>query len=73
MVPLSVIINLFICLFVTSVCCEARYVGTIELKNSLYISARIACLINFNIKETWMLRLNTWWMFSFLEEIEYLT
>ena len=38
--------------FATSVACEIRYVDTIELKNILYISARVACTINFNIKET---------------------
>ena len=54
---LSLVYNdLFIHVFVTSVGCEIRYVGTAELKNILFISAKITCTINFNIKEIWMLK-----------------
>ena len=38
--------------------CEIRYVGTTELKNIPYISARANCTINFGVKETLMFRLN---------------
>ena len=31
--------------------CEIRYVGTTELKNIPYISARAACTINYSVKE----------------------
>ena len=61
---------LFIYVFVTSVGCEIRYVGTTEWKNIPYISASVICTINF--KETWVLRLKIW-MFSFLEGSKYLT
>ena len=43
------------------------------MKNIRYIIARVACTINFNIRETWTLRLETWWTFSFLEWSKYLT
>ena len=58
--------DLFIYIFVTSVSCEIRYVGTAELKNIPYISARVTCTINVSVKETWMLKLKIW-MLSFLE------
>ena len=51
----SVINDLFIYVFDTGVGCENRYVGTTELKNIPYIRARVACTINFIVKETWML------------------
>ena len=59
--------------FATSVGCEVRYTDTTELKNILYASARVACTITFNIRETWMLRLKTWWMFNYLDRSKYLT
>ena len=31
--------------------CEIRYVGTAELKNSPYISARVTCTISFSVKD----------------------
>ena len=52
--------DLFIYVVAASVGCEVRYIDTTELKKILYISARVACTINFNIRETWMLRLKTW-------------
>ena len=67
LVLLSVNNDLFIYVFAASVVCEVRQLGTTELKNILYIGATVASTINFNIKKTWMLRLKTWWMFSFLE------
>ena len=67
LVLLSVNNDLFIYVVVTSLGCEVIYVDTAELKKILYISARFACTININIRETWMLRLKTWWIFSFLE------
>ena len=70
---LSVNNDLIIYVFATSVGCEVRYVDTTELKNILYISAVVACTINFNIRETWMVRLKTWWMLSFLGRSKYLT
>ena len=70
---LSVNNDLIIYVFATSVGCEIIYVDTTELKNILHISGRVACTINFNIRETWMLRLETWWTFSFLEGSKYLT
>ena len=42
--------DLFIYVFATSVDCEIRYVGTAELKNIPYISARVTCTINFSVK-----------------------
>ena len=51
--------DLIIYVFATSVGCEVIYVDTTELKNILYISARVAWTMNFNIRETWMLRLKT--------------
>ena len=47
--------DLFTCVLATGVGCEVRYVGTIELKNIPYISARVTCIINFSVTETWML------------------
>ena len=70
---LSVTNDLFIYVLATSVDCEVRYVDNTNLKNILCISARVACTINSNIKKTWMLRLKTWWMFSFLERSKHLT
>ena len=62
LVLLTVNNDLFIYVFATGVRCEVRYVDTAELKNILYISTRVACTTNVNIRETWMLRLKTWWM-----------
>ena len=64
--------GLFIYVFATSVGCEIIYVGTTELKNILYISARVTCTINASAKETWILRLKIW-MLSFLEGSKHLT
>ena len=64
--------DLFIYVFVTSVSCEIRYAGTVELKNIPYFSARVTCRINFRVKEIWVLRLKIW-IFSFLEGRKYLT
>ena len=47
--------DLFNYVLATGVGCEIRYVGTIELKNVPYISARVTCTINFSVIETWML------------------
>ena len=47
--------DLFTYVLATGVGCEIRYVGTIELKNVPYISARVTCTINFSVIETWML------------------
>ena len=66
LVLLSVNNNLLIYIF-ASAGDEVKYVDTTELNNIRYISARVACTINFNIRQTWMLRLETWWTFSFLE------
>ena len=44
--------DLFIYVFATSVGCKIRYVGTAQLKNIPYISARVTCRINFRVKET---------------------
>ena len=44
-------------MFAPSLGCKIRYVGTAELKNFPYISARVVCTIYFNMKETWMLKL----------------
>ena len=44
-------------IYATGVGCEIRYVGTTELKNIPYISARATCTINFSVKEILMLRL----------------
>ena len=33
---------------------EIRYVGTTEMKNIPYISARVSCTINVSDKETWI-------------------
>ena len=49
--------DLSIYVFPTGVSCEIRYVGTTELKSIPYISARANCMINFSVKETFMLRL----------------
>ena len=71
LVPSSVKNDLSLYVFVTSMGCEIRYVGTTELKNIAYISARTTCTINFSVKETSMLRLKIW-MLSFLEECKYI-
>ena len=67
LVLLSVNNDLCIYVFATGVGCEIRYVGTTELKDIPYISARATCMIKFNVKETSMLRLKIW-MLSFLGE-----
>ena len=72
LVPSSLKNDLSLYVFVASMGCEIRYVGTTEQKNITYISARATCTINFSVKETSMLRLKIW-MLSFLEESKYLT
>ena len=64
--------DLSIYVFAASVGHEIRYVGTTELKNIPYISARATYTISFSVKETSMLRLKMW-VLSFLEESKYLT
>ena len=56
MVLSSLNTDLFISVFDTSVDCDIRDGDTIELKNILYIGARVTGTINFRVKETWMLR-----------------
>ena len=48
---------LHIYVFATCVGCEVTYVGSTELNNAPYISAKVSCTISFSDKETWMLRL----------------
>ena len=72
MVLSSVNNDLFVYVLATGVGCEITCVGITELKNVPYITAKITCTINFSGRETWMLRLKIW-MFSFLEESNYLT
>ena len=62
--------DLYIYVFDTGVGCEIKYVGTTEMKDIPYISARATCAINF--KEILILRLKVW-MLSFLEDSTYLT
>ena len=52
--------------------CEIKYVGTAKLNYIPYISARVTCTINFNVRETWMLKLKIW-VLSFLKVSKYLT
>ena len=52
--------DLIIYVFATGVGCQITYVGSTELNNIPYISAKVTCTINFSDKETWMLRLNIW-------------
>ena len=46
--------DLFLDVFTAGVGCEIRYVGTTEMKNIPYISARVSCTINVSDKETWI-------------------
>ena len=48
--------NLHIYVFATGVACEVTYVGSTELNNVSYISAKVNCTISFIDKEIWMLR-----------------
>ena len=52
--------DLIIYVFATGVGCEITYVGSTELNNVPYISAKVTCTISFSDKETWTLRLNIW-------------
>ena len=63
--------NLTIYESATGVGCDIRYVGTTEMKNIPYFSARAICTINFSVKETSMLSIKIW-MLSFLKESKYL-
>ena len=67
--------DLHIYVFATGVGCEITYVGSTELNNVPYSSAKVTCTINFSDKETWILRLNIWTIsVSFpLEGSKYLT
>ena len=58
-------------LFAASVGCEIIYVGSAELKNIPYISARVTYTNNLSVKETWMLRLKIW-MLRLLEGSKHL-
>ena len=62
--------DLFIYIFATGVGCEIKYIGTTELTNIPYISARATCTINFVVKKSWMSGLNIW-MLRFLEGSKY--
>ena len=64
--------DLIIYVFATGVGCEITYVGSTELNNVPYISAKVTCAINFSDKENWILRLNIS-MISVLEGSKYLT
>ena len=64
--------DLIIYIFVTGVGCEITYVGSTELNNVPYISAKVTCAINFSDKENWILRVNIS-MISVLEGSKYLT
>ena len=64
--------DLHIYVFATAVGCEVTYVGSIELNNVPYVSAKVTCTISFSDKETWMLRLKIW-MLKFLGSSKYLT
>ena len=64
--------DLHIYVFGTGVGCEVTYVGSTELNNVPYISAKVTCTISFCNKETWMLRLKIW-MLKFLGATKYLT
>ena len=62
--------NLFICVLFTGEGCKTRFVGTTELKNIPYITARVICTINFIVKRSSRLRLNIW-LLSFLKRSKY--
>ena len=64
--------DLHIYVFATGVGCEVTYVGSTELNNVPYISAKVTWTISFSDKETWMLRLKIW-MLKFLGVSKYLT
>ena len=72
LVLLSVNNDLLIYAFATGVGFEVTYVGSTELNNVPYISAKVTWTISFSDKETWMLRLKIW-MLKFLEASKYLT
>ena len=63
--------DLFLDVLTAGVGCEIRYVGTTEMKNIPYISARVSCTINVSDKETWMLRLKIC-ILSLLEGSKYI-
>ena len=46
--------DLFLDVLTAGVGYEIRYVGTTEMKNIPYISARVSCTINVSDKETWI-------------------
>ena len=46
--------DLFLDVLTAGAGCEIRYVGTTEMKNIPYISARVSCTINVSDKETWI-------------------
>ena len=71
LVLLSVNNDLLIYAFATGVGCEVTCVGSTELNNVPYISAKVTWTISFSDKETWMFRLKIW-MLKFLEASKYL-
>ena len=64
--------DLIIYVFTTGAGYEITYVGSTELNNVPYISAKVTCTTSFSDKETWMIRLDIW-MISVLEGSKYLT
>ena len=65
-------IHLIIYGFVTGVGCEVTFLGSSELNNVPYISAKVSSTMSFSHKETWMLGLKIW-MLKFLGVSKYLT
>ena len=64
--------DLIIYVFATGVGCGITYVGSTELNNVPYISAKVIFTNNLSDKETWMFTFNIW-MISVLEGCKYLT
>ena len=64
--------DLIIYVFATGVGCGITYVGSTELNNVSYISAKVIFTNNLSDKETWMFTFNIW-MISVLEGCKYLT
>ena len=70
---LSLVYNhLIIYVFVTGVGCEVTFLGSSELNNVPYISAKVSSTMSFSHKETWMLGLKIW-MLKLLGVSKYLT
>ena len=64
--------HLIIYVFVTGVGCEVTFLGSSELNNVPYISAKVSSTMSFSHKEIWMLGLKIW-MLKFLGVSKYLT